>query len=93
MVKNKLISKITTDKLAIIVNKSFESQTKLIVDGFDNINKNFESVNENFKAVNKNFEKVFGLLKVMDDKLEYVGSIKHRVDYIENVLNIQSIKK
>jgi phage-related minor tail protein len=83
-----------------MVNKSFEEQTKLIVSGFDNVNKNFESVNrnfesvnKNFESVNKNFEKVFGVLKVMDEKIDDLSSIKHRVEYIENVLNIQPIKK
>jgi len=84
--KNKLIKNITTDELAVIVNKSFDGQTKLIVDGFDKVNKNFETVNENFK-------KVFNQLKIMDDKLDDVSSVKHHVDYIENILNIQPIKK
>lgn len=79
MAKNKLVKNITTDELAIIVNKSFETQTKLIADGFE--------------KVNENFSKAFKTLKVMDDKLDEVGSVKHRVDYIETILNIPAIKK
>ena len=62
-----------------MVNKSFNAQIKLIIEGFC--------------SVNKNFEKVFNLLKIMDDKLDDPGSVKHRVDYIENTLNIQPVKK
>ena len=79
MAKNKLIKNITTDELATIVNKSFESQTKLIVDGFD--------------KVDENFKKVFNQLKTVDDKLDDINSVKHRVDFIETTLNIQPIKK
>jgi len=39
------------------------------------------------------FAKTFEVLKKMDDKLDDVGNLKHRVDYIENVLNIQPVKK
>lgn len=100
MAKNKLIKNITVDELAVMMNNSFESQTKLIVDGFNNIDEkfnkvdeNFKSVNENFKSVNENFKKVFNQLKTMDDKLDDVGSVKHRVDYIETILDLPAIKK
>ena len=79
MAKDKLVKNITTDELAIIVNKSFETQTKLITDGFE--------------KVNENFDKVFKTLRVMDDKLDDVGSVKHRVDYIETILDLPAIKK
>jgi hypothetical protein len=77
--KYKLIKNITVDKLATMMNNSFESQTKLIVDGFS--------------KVDEKFDKVFKTLKVMDDKLDEVGSVRHEVDYIETALNIQPIKK
>ena len=62
-----------------MMNNSFEVQTKLIVDGFNN--------------VDEKFDKVFKTLEVMDDKLDDVSSVKHRVDSIENALSIPAIKK
>ncbi len=88
--KNKLVKNITTDELAVIVNKSFDGQTKLIVDGFDKIN---EKMDKKFETVNEKFGKVFKTLEAMDDKLDDMSSLKHRVDYIETTLNIQPIKK
>jgi len=90
---HKLIKNITVDELAVMMNNSFEAQTKLIVDGFNRVDEKFDKVNENFSKVNENFKKIFNQLKIMDDKLDDVGSIKHRVDYIENTLNIQPIKR
>ena len=90
MPKNKFAKNITTDELAIIVNKSFDSQTKLMLDGFDGVNKKMD---KSFQEVNKNFGEVFKILKVMDDKLDDVGSLKHRVDYIETILDLPAIKK
>ncbi|MEK7080513.1 MAG: hypothetical protein AAB925_01615 [Patescibacteria group bacterium] len=90
MAKEKLIKNITTDDLAVIMKNSFESQTKLMLDGFDKIN---EKMDEKFQKVNENFNKAFKTLKTMDDKLNDIGSLKHRVDYIETTLNIQPIKK
>jgi hypothetical protein len=84
MAKNKLVKNISVNELAVMMKNSFDAQTKLMADGFDGVNKNFESVNDNFK-------KVFGVLKVMDDKLDDVGTVKHRVDYIEGVLNISAL--
>jgi|GEM_PF-3568697 len=75
--------KVTTEELAVMINDSFNTHTKLLMDGFNKVN---EKMDKNFKAV-------FDVLKVMDDKLDDVGSVKHRVDYIENILSIQPIKK
>lgn len=83
MAKSKLIKNVTVDELAVMMNNSFESQTKLMTDGFNKVN----------EKMDKNFKVVFEVLKKMDDKIDDVGSLKHRVDYIENVLNIQPIKK
>ena len=77
--KPKLIKNITTDELAVMMSNSFESQTKLIADGFD--------------KVNENFKKVFNQLRIADGKVDDVSSLKHRVDYIETTLNIHPIKK
>jgi len=79
MRRSKLVKNITTDELAIMMSNSFEAQTKLIVDGF---NKSDEK-----------FDKVFKTLKVIDDKLDDVSSIKHRVDAMENALSIPALKK
>ena len=76
---HKLIKNITVDELAVMMNNSFEFQTKMIVDGFN--------------KVDENLKKVFNQFKIMDDKLDDVTSVKHRVDFIETTLNIQPIKK
>ena len=55
---------------------------------YDYMDKKFEAVDKRFESVDKNFKKVFNQLKIMDEKLEEVGNLKHRVDYIENTLNI-----
>jgi len=78
MAKNKLDKNITTDELAVIINKGFQSQ--------------MDYMDKKFEAVDKKFGEVFKVLKVMDDKLDDVGSVKHRVDYIETTLNIQPLK-
>lgn len=81
---------ITVDELAVMMKNSFDSQTKLMLDGFDGVNKKMD---KSFQEVNKNFGEVFKILKVMDDKLDDVGSLKHRVDYIETILDLPAIKK
>jgi len=85
MAKNKLDKNITTDELAVIINKGFQSQ-------MDYMDKKFEAVDKKFEVIDEKFNKVFKVLKVMDDKLDDVGSVKHRVDYIETTLNIQPLK-
>ncbi|MEK7562383.1 MAG: hypothetical protein AAB509_01745 [Patescibacteria group bacterium] len=100
MAKNKLVKNITIDKLAEIINKGFDGQMDYLKKNFETtdenfkkVDENFKKVDENFKKVDENFKKVFNQLKTMDDKLDDVSSVKHRVDYIENTLNIQPIKK
>ena len=93
MAKNKLVKNITIDKLAEIINKGFDGQMDYLKKNFETTDENFKKVDENFKKVDENFKKVFNQLKTMDDKLDDVSSVKHRVDYIENTLNIQPIKK
>jgi len=52
-----------------------------------------EEMKQGFDKIDKNLKKVFEVLKVMDDKLDDVSSVKHRVDYMETALNMQPIKK
>ena len=75
MARKKIIKNITTDDLAIIINKGFQGQT--------------DYMDKKFEQVDKKFEQVFKVLKVMDDKIDDISSIKHKVDYIENILAIK----
>ena len=92
MAKNKLDKNITTDELAVIINKGFQSQMDYMDKKFEAVDKKFEAVDKKFEVIDEKFNKVFKVLKVMDDKLDDVGSVKHRVDYIETTLNIQPLK-
>jgi septal ring factor EnvC (AmiA/AmiB activator) len=96
MARKKIIKNITTDDLAIIINKGFQGQTDYMDKKFEQVDKKFEQVDrrfeqvdKKFEQVDKKFEQVFKVLKVMDDKIDDISSIKHKVDYIENILAIK----
>jgi len=52
-----------------------------------------DEMSKGFNKIDENLKKVFNQLKTMDDKLDDISSVKHRVDYIENALKIQPLKK
>jgi len=45
------------------------------------------------EEVKQGFDKISKTLKAMDDKLDDMSSVKHRVDAMENALSIPALKK
>ncbi len=73
--------KITINKLAVIINKGFQGQ-------MDYMEKKFAQV-----ATKKELDEVKKDVKYIKENLDDAGKLGQRVDYIENTLNIQPIKK
>jgi hypothetical protein len=80
MVKKITGKKITIDKLAIIINDGFESQTKFFSEKF---NEQREYMDKKFGKIDKRFDEMNKNNTGRMDKLEM------RVDYVENVLAIK----
>jgi hypothetical protein len=66
--------------------------TKKEFESFMEIAATKDEMKEGFNKIDENFKKVFNQLKLMDDKLDDVSSVKHRVDYIETALNLPVLK-
>ena len=79
--------KITTDQLAVIINKGFQGQMDYMEKKFEVIDKNFTQV-----ATKKELDEVKKDVKYIKENLDEAGKLGHRVDYIENVLNVPEKK-
>jgi len=47
---------------------------------------------DDITGIKGDINKIVNLLGKMDEKLDNVGNLNHRVEYIENTLNIQPLK-
>lgn len=79
------------------IKKLIEAQKQVFVtkeefEGLIDIVATKDEMKEGFNKIDENFKKVFNQLKLMDDKLDDVSSVKHRVDYIETALNLPVLK-
>ena len=77
MAKNKLVKNITTDDLAVIINKGFQGQ-------MDYMEKKFGEVAGEISTIKKD-------VKDIKNEIVLVDALGKRVDYIENVLNISAL--
>lgn len=84
---------ITINELAVIINKGFQGQMDYMEKKFDAIDKRFEDVDKRFEDVDKKFEDLKKDVNFLKENAIEQASIPHRVEYIENVLNISPAKK
>ncbi|HQK64098.1 MAG TPA: hypothetical protein PLF16_03025 [Candidatus Staskawiczbacteria bacterium] len=77
---------ITINELAVIINKGFRGQMDYMEKKFDAIDKRFEDVDKKFEDLKKD-------VNFLKENAIEQASIPHRVEYIENVLNITPAKK
>jgi len=83
---------ITVDELAVMMKNSIDSQTKLMLNGFDKINDKIDK--KIYKIASK--EDVKNLNKKLDslsEDLRKNNKLETRVAGIENVLNMPAIRK
>jgi hypothetical protein len=77
---------ITINELAVIINKGFQGQ-------MDYMEKKFNEIDKRFEAVDKRLDNLEGDVKFLKENAIEQASIPHRVEYMENVLNISPAKK
>jgi hypothetical protein len=77
---------ITINELAVIINKGFQGQ-------MDYMEKKFNEIDKRFEAVDKRLDNLEGDVKFLKKNAIEQASIPHRVEYMENVLNISPAKK
>jgi hypothetical protein len=87
MVKKKQAKNITTDELAIIINRGFQSQMDYVEKKFGDIDRRFDGV-----VTKKEFDEVKKDVKYIKENLDDSILLGKRVDYIENILNIPAGK-
>ncbi|KKP32304.1 MAG: hypothetical protein A2312_00040 [Candidatus Staskawiczbacteria bacterium RIFOXYB2_FULL_32_9] len=77
--KNKLIKKITINKLAVMMKNGFDNQTKILVERFNKIDKDMSDVKKDIKDIKY----------TLDDTVKRTDKLEMRVDFVENVLAIK----
>jgi len=94
MLDNNDIEKlIKAQKEAFVTKEEFESFMEIAAtkDDIAEIKKEM-ATKDDIKVVKSDINKIVNLLGKMDEKLDNIGNLKHRVDYIENSLSIQPLK-
>ena len=94
MLDDKDIEKIIkAQKEAFVAKEEFESFLEIVVtkDDIEEIKEEM-ATKADVKEVKGDINKIVNMLGKMDEKLDEVVGLKHRVEYIENTLNIPALK-
>jgi trehalose-6-phosphate synthase len=82
MLEDKDIEKIIkSQKEAFVTKEEFENFIEIV------------ATKEEVKSVDKKIDRVMDILVKMDGKLDEATGLKHRVEYIENILSVSVNKK
>lgn len=82
MLEDKDIEKIIkSQKEAFVTKEEFESFVEIV------------ATKEEVKKVDKKIDRVMDILVKIDGKLDETTSLRHRVEYMENILSVPANKK